>query len=65
MPVILAEFDWDDWLDPNLTDPTSVLPLLGPAAADLLEAIPVGPRVNSARNQGPELVEPVGPALAV
>jgi putative SOS response-associated peptidase YedK len=63
MPVILAEFDWDRWLDPTLTDPTSLLPLLGPAPDDLLEAIPVGPRVNSARNQGRELLDPVGPAL--
>jgi putative SOS response-associated peptidase YedK len=65
MPVILAEFDWDRWLDPTLTDPTSLLPLLGPAPDDLLEAIPVGPRVNSARNQGWELLEPIGPALVV
>jgi len=65
MPVILPEFDWDRWLDPTITDPTSFLPLLGPAPDDLLEAIPVGPRVNSARNQGRELVEAVGPALLV
>ena len=41
--------------------------LLSPASArtrQLLEAIPVGRRVNSARNQGRELVEAVGPALA-
>ena len=43
MPVILSEFDWDRWLDPTLTDPTSFFPLLGPAPDDLLEAIPVGP----------------------
>jgi putative SOS response-associated peptidase YedK len=65
MPVILSEFDWDRWLDPTLTDPTSFFPLLGPAPDDLLEAIPVGSLVNSARNQGRELVDAVGPALAV
>jgi putative SOS response-associated peptidase YedK len=63
MPVILAEFDWDRWLDPTLTDATSLFPLLGPAPDDLLQAIPVGPLVNSARNQGRELIEAVGPAL--
>lgn len=65
MPVILSELAWDRWLDPTLTDPTSLLPLLRPAPDDLLEAIPVGPLVNSARNQGPELLEAVGPPLGV
>ena len=64
MPVILPELEWDRWLDPQVTDAASLLPLLGPAPDDLLEAIPVGPLVNSAQNQGRELVEPVGPALA-
>jgi putative SOS response-associated peptidase YedK len=63
MPAILAEYDWDRWLDPSLTDVADFFPLLGPAPDDLLEAIPVGPRVNSARNQGQELIEAVGPAL--
>jgi putative SOS response-associated peptidase YedK len=63
MPVILAEFDWDRWLDPTLTDATSLFELLAPARDDLLEAIPVGSGVNSARNQGRALVEAVGPAL--
>jgi putative SOS response-associated peptidase YedK len=63
MPVILQDLEWDRWLDPTLTDAASFLPLLGPAPDDLLEAIPVGPLVNSAQNQGQELVEPVGPAL--
>ena len=65
MPVILAEADWDRWLNPAVTDVADFLPLLQPAADDLLEAIPVGPLVNSSRNQGPELVEAVGPALIV
>jgi putative SOS response-associated peptidase YedK len=25
MPVVLSELHWDNWLDPNLTDPTSLL----------------------------------------
>ena len=63
MPVVLSESHWDTWLDPGLTDPTSLFDLLRPAPDDLLEAIPVGPLVNSARNQGRELIEGVGPAL--
>jgi hypothetical protein len=65
MPVIVSELDWDRWLDPAITDISSFMPLLAPAPDDLLEAIPVGPRVNSVRNQGPELIEAVGPPLVV
>lgn len=65
MPVILPEFDWDRWLDPTLTDATDFFDLLQPAPDDMLEAIPLGPSVNSARNQGRELIEAVGPALVV
>jgi putative SOS response-associated peptidase YedK len=65
MPVILSELDWDRRLDPALTDAARLLPLLGPPLDDLLEAIPVGPLVNSARNQGPEQVEAVGRSLVV
>jgi putative SOS response-associated peptidase YedK len=65
MPVILPESDWDRWLDPNSTDVAAFFPLLQPAPDDMLEAIPVGKLVNSARNEGPELVGPIGPALAV
>jgi putative SOS response-associated peptidase YedK len=37
--------------------------LLRPAPDDLLEAIPVGADVGNARNQGRELVIPIGRAL--
>jgi putative SOS response-associated peptidase YedK len=63
MPVILNEFDWDRWLDPKLTDLASLVSLLRPAPEDTLEALPVGPAVNSGRSEGRELIEPVGPAL--
>jgi putative SOS response-associated peptidase YedK len=63
MPVILFESDWDRWPDPAIVDIARFMALLAPARDDLLEAIPVGPRVNSVRNQGPELIEAVGPAL--
>ena len=65
MPVILPEYDWERWLDPTVIDPAAFAEILAPAPDDLLEAYPVGPDVNSARNQGPELVEAVGPPLNV
>ena len=64
MPVVPSELHWDSWLDEahRYHEPA---PLLRPAPDDALEAIPVGPLVNSARNQGQELVQAVGPALVV
>ena len=60
MPVVLEERDWDRWLDPEAGD----VDALATAARrrrddDLLVAYPVGTRVNSADNDGPELVERV------
>lgn len=57
MPVILDEKDWDLWLDPAATE-RELLALLRPAPDDLLEAIPVSTRINSAANDGPALQEP-------
>ncbi|HPY24144.1 MAG TPA: SOS response-associated peptidase [Mycobacterium sp.] len=59
MPLILAEADWDRWLDPD-----------APAPQDLLAAPPdtapmamreVSTLVNRVANNGPELIEPAGP----
>lgn len=57
MPVILDEKDWDLWLDPAATE-RELLALLRPAPEDLMEAIPVSTRINSAANDGPDLQEP-------
>jgi putative SOS response-associated peptidase YedK len=59
MPVMLEERDWDRWLDPEAGSVDALGRLLTPAADDLLVAYPVGTRVNSADNDGPELVEHV------
>ncbi|HUS60988.1 MAG TPA: SOS response-associated peptidase [Acidimicrobiales bacterium] len=58
MPVLVAEESWDAWLDPTNADTTSLTALLQPAEAELLELWPVGDRVNSVRNNGPELIAP-------
>lgn len=57
MPVILDEKDWDLWLDPAATE-RELMALLRPAPDDLMEAIPVSTRINSAANDGPALQEP-------
>ncbi len=59
MPVILAPRDFPGWLDPALNDPKRVESLLVPCPPDWLAAIPVNPRVNSARFDDPQCVEPV------
>ncbi len=58
MPVIVPPADFGRWLDVMGNDVRHVADLLGPAPDDLLEAWPVGPAVNSARNDGEELVRP-------
>jgi putative SOS response-associated peptidase YedK len=57
MPVILDERDWAAWLDPE-TPLSDLAKLLRPAPDDLLDLSPVGPRVNSVRNDDPGCLDP-------
>ena len=59
MPVILSPEQWGVWLDRSVTDPAEVLPLLAPAADDVLTMYAVSTAVNSVRNKGSELIDPV------
>jgi putative SOS response-associated peptidase YedK len=59
MPVMLAEPDWDDWLDPANTDVAALESLLVPAPDDWLEVYPVSTRVNKPDNNDASLVERV------
>jgi putative SOS response-associated peptidase YedK len=59
MPVILAPNDYDVWLNPETTDPASLMHLFEPASADELVATPVNPVVNNARHDGPDCVEAI------
>ena len=59
MPVILGRDALECWLDPAVTEAADVFPLLRPCADDWLTCHPVSPLVNSVRNDGPALVEPV------
>jgi len=58
MPVLVESKKWQSWLDPDFAgDPTELLqPELSVQA---LQAYPVSTRVNSVRNNGPELLEPL------
>jgi len=60
MPVIVPASAYAEWLDPRNGDVERLDRLLVPWAGGGLEARAVGRRVNDARNQGPDLVEPLG-----
>jgi putative SOS response-associated peptidase YedK len=56
MPVILGPADVERWLDPEAANRRE---LLKPCPAEWLEAVPVGPRVNSPDNDDPECITPL------
>jgi len=59
MPVILKPEDYDQWLDPGITDPQKIAHLLQPLEARLMRTYPVSARVNSVKNDDPACAEPV------
>jgi len=59
MPFPLPAANQDAWLDPALTDAQAVRELLQPVPADAVRAHRVDKRVNSTRNDGPELTQPI------
>ena len=63
MPTILPRESYARWLDPELRDPAEIQPMIASYPAIELEAVPVSRKINNARNQGAELIEPVGAPL--
>lgn len=61
MPVIVAARDRELWLDPGVTDPARVTPLLGAFPEAAMTAHPVDPRVGSPKHDDPGLVVPLPP----
>lgn len=64
-PMIIAPDDWADWLDPANRDKELLLSVMRPAphsGAGGLASYPVSSAVNSVRNNGPSLIEPLGDA---
>jgi putative SOS response-associated peptidase YedK len=58
MPAILREEEREAWLNPS-TPAKDLFRLLEPVASDGWTADPVSMQVNSARAEGPELIQPV------
>ncbi len=62
-PVILDPANWNEWLAPETT-PDRAAALLEPPVQAELELVPISSAVNRVANDGPELQEPAGPAVA-
>jgi putative SOS response-associated peptidase YedK len=58
MPLVLPSDRWAPWLDPTVKDAPSVHDLTEGLPAGRFAALPVSTRVNSVRNDGPELLAP-------
>lgn len=58
MPVILPEESWPGWLGLEITDPEAALSMVRTIDPELIMEHRVSSRVNSVRNNGPELHRP-------
>ena len=62
MPVVLPEADHGAWLEPAMHDAEVATAMaLEPMAPEEFEHYPVSRRINNARNEGPDLIEPLRP----
>ena len=61
MPVILPPDLYRDWMDPANQEVGGLKEYLLPYDASLMKAYPVSNLVNSVRNKGLEVIEPVMP----
>jgi putative SOS response-associated peptidase YedK len=59
MPMVIEPARWADWLDPGNSNKADLLALLAPAMSNGLETYPVSMAVNSVRNNGAALIEPL------
>lgn len=59
MPVLLSPEATEAWLDPRLHQPEKLLPLLAPAPAEWLAAVPVSRAVNNPAHDAPDCIAPL------
>jgi len=59
MPMVISPDHWADWLDPGNTVADHIQAAMQPAMAGGLTSHPVSMAVNSVRNNGPELIDPL------
>jgi putative SOS response-associated peptidase YedK len=61
MPVMLMPEQFDPWLDPHVTSPEKLAPLLRTPPAAAMSATALSSRVNSVRHDDPACLAPAGP----
>ena len=61
MPVALVPEVWEPWLDRDLDDPETALTMLQPIESDSIMEHMVSRRVNSVKNNNPELRDEIEP----
>jgi putative SOS response-associated peptidase YedK len=64
MPVMLAAEEFEPWLDPAVTEPEKLLPLLHIAPAESMSAFAVSSHVNNVHHEGPACLAPAEPESA-
>lgn len=63
MPVILDPADYALWIDPGVTEPGVLEPLLRPRPAEGMRAYPVSRKVNRSDYDGPDAIQGIGGPL--
>lgn len=58
MPVILSPDEYAPWLDPELTEPEALWPMLDQYPDQEMHECPVSALVGSVRNDSPQLIQP-------
>jgi putative SOS response-associated peptidase YedK len=58
-PIVVPADLRSGWLDPTMTDPATVRDLVAAMPPPVLDTYEVSKEVNSARNDGPQLIEPL------
>jgi putative SOS response-associated peptidase YedK len=59
LPVILPKKQEDSWINPDEMNIEKLLPLLQPYPSDEMEMYQVPKEANNARNDYPEVIEPI------
>ena len=57
MPVILSPEEYGPWIDPELTEPEQLLPLLDQYPGELMQEWPVSSAVGAVKNDSAELIQ--------
>jgi putative SOS response-associated peptidase YedK len=61
MPMTVERANWEEWLDPRITDADKIRSLMAPPEPGSLDIYAITTAVNNFKNNGPELLEPLPP----